>query len=103
MITSVNNQNDAYKLKEEFCRWLEEERGILCCDTDIAVTGDTVDSFAQACVEMESCSDENIMDEYPDLSGGRVYEMTKTQRAKGERRKDLYILDTGKYRLVYVS
>jgi hypothetical protein len=103
-IQEVKSQSDAYKLAAEFCKWLDEERSISCVESDITVTGDTVENFADACREIKEVGEvEAIPAEYAKLQGGRVVEMMGTQRIKGEQRCDLYILDTGKYRLVYVS
>jgi len=104
MIEAIKNQNDAYNLKNEFVLWLEGERAIGCTEDDIAVTSDTVANFIEACREIDSIGEaEAIPPEYERLQGGVICELTKTQRCKGEPRKDLYILDTGEYRLVYVS
>jgi len=104
MINAIKNQTDAYNLKDEFVRWLDEERAIGCTEEDIAVTGDTVANFVKACREIDSIGEvESIPPEYERLQGGVITELTKTQRIKGESHKDLYILDTGEYRLVYVS
>ena len=104
MIEAIKNQNDAYSLKNEFARWLDEERQIGCTENDIAVTGDTADNFISACREINEAAEvEAISPEFARLQGGKIYELMGTQRHKGEARKDLYILDTGEYRLVYVS
>lgn len=104
MIEAIKNQNNAYDLKDEFVRWLDEERAIGCEEEDIAVTSDTVANFVEACREIDSIGEvEAIPPEYERLQGGTIHELTRTQRHKGEPRKDLYILDTGEYRLVYVS
>jgi len=104
MIEAIKNQTDAFNLIDEFVLWLDEERAIGCTEVDIAVTSDTVANFIEACREIESVGDvEEIPPEYERLQGGMITELTKTQRVKGESRKDLYILDTGEYRLVYVS
>jgi hypothetical protein len=101
MIEAIKSQNDAYNLKDQFVRWLDEERGIGCTENDIAVTADTVDGFKNACREIEAVAEvEAIAPDYERLQGGHIIELTGTQRCKGESRKDLYILDTGKYRLV---
>lgn len=104
MIEAIKNQNDAYNVKDEYVRWLDEERQIGCTETDIAVTSDTVDNFIAACREINGLAEvEAIPPEFARLQGGTIYELTGTQRCKGEPRKDLYILDTGQYRLVFVS
>ena len=104
MIEAIKNQNDAYELKGEYVRWLDEERAIGCTEDDIAVTSDTVANFIKACCEIDSvCEFEAIPPEYKRLQGGKICELMRTQRHKGESRKDLYILDTGEYRLVFVS
>jgi len=104
MIEEIKNQHDAYNLANEFVLWLEGERAIGCTEEDIAVTSDTVDNFIEACREIDSIGEvEAIPQTYKRLQGGVITELTKTQRYKGETRRDIYILDTGNYRLVYVS
>ena len=104
MIESIKNQADAYELRAQFAAWLCEERCLDCDPDDIAVTADTIKNFYDACREIESVAEvEAFSADFTGLEGGKVAEFEGTQRVKGEPRRDLYILDTGSYRLVYAS
>lgn len=103
MITTVKNQTDAYNLVSDYVRWLNDVRELDCTDDDIAVTGDTADNFITACKEIDSGAEvEAFPPEFGALEGGKIYELIGAKHpARGVC--DIYILDTGNYRLVYVS
>jgi len=103
MIGTVKNQNDAYNLVDEFVRWLNDVRKLHCEEDAIAVTSDTVENFIAACEEIDSGAEvEAFPPEFVSLEGGKIYELIGAKHpVKG--RCDIYILDTGDYRLVYVE
>mgnify|MGYP000147266114 CR=1 FL=1 len=101
MIETVKNQSDAHKLANKFAKWLNDERGLNCFGC-ITITSNSVDDFINICKEIDSVGEVAAFP--PDhiaLEGGTAYELTgAVHPVRGHC--DIYIFDTGKYRLVSV-
>jgi len=102
MIVTVKNQGDAYGLADEFARWLNDVLEINCPSHQIVVTSDTVQDFVDACQEIDGFAEVcTFPPDFATLKGGAVTELEgAVHPARG--RCDVFILDTGDYRLVFI-
>jgi len=82
----MRTESEIQELKVEFAEYLDEEQSIGCTEDDIVRTADTVQGFIDACREYQSIDTDTF-------KGMTVTIIEGSQRHKGERRTDLYILD----------
>jgi len=94
MKTEIKNQSAAYEFRPTFARWLNDYRGLSVDADDIAVTRDTVDNFAAA--GGDSIAEVEAFPPEAGLDGTKIVELERGGR-------QLYILDTGEFRLCFVD
>jgi len=94
MKTAIKNQSAAYEFRPTFRQWLNDVRELDVEVDDIAVTRDTVDNFIAA--GGDSIAEVEAFPPKSGLDGMKVTELE-------QRGRNLYILDTGEFRLCYVG
>ncbi|MCJ7776865.1 MAG: hypothetical protein MUP16_00905 [Sedimentisphaerales bacterium] len=94
MKTEIKNQSAAYDFTPTFVQWLNDYRGLSVDADDIAVTRDTLDNFAAA--GSDSIAEVEAFPPDSGLDGMKVIELER----KGQQ---LYILDTGEFRLCFIA
>jgi len=78
----------------EFINWLDAAESIGCCEDNIVKTHEPVQNFIDACVTYKDIRTESMGDHTVTVVDG-------SQRCKGDRREDMFILDASNYRLIY--
>lgn len=94
MKTEIKNQSAAYTFRPIFQRWLKDVRKLDVELDSIAVTRDTVDNFI--CPGGDSIAVVEAFSLDSGLDGMKVVELERKGR-------QFYILDTGEFRLCYIT
>ena len=92
----MRTETEIQNLKVEFANFVAEEYSRGVDKDDVVRTADTVQGFIDACREHKHIEEDNF-------NGMLITVINESQRYKGERHKDLYILDVEEHiRLVIV-
>lgn len=91
---SIYTETEVNSAKAQFLAWIDAEICGGVEESDLVLTSETADDVYNACITIDRR--DTITD-----AGFPVELLERTQRQKGEPRKDIYVADFGTFRLAF--